>query len=100
VPMLKRDWPSALREGWRRCRGGNLIDEVRLLFPELEAWHFDEAPSGLFGRALRADGTFEQDLRIVRHGRMQHVCFVPEAGGTAALAIGRTLVSQAVSQLI
>jgi L-2-hydroxyglutarate oxidase len=100
VPMLKRDWPSALREGWRRCRGGDLIEEVRALLPGLEAWHFDAAPSGLFARALKADGTFELDLRIVRDGRMQHVCFVPEAGGTSALLIGRTLAGQAISYLI
>lgn len=99
-PMLRDGWPSVLREGWRRCRGGNLVDEVRLLFPELEAWHFDPAPPGLFGRALKPDGTFEQDLRILRQGRMQHVCFVPEAGGTAALAIGRDLVARAVSHLL
>lgn len=100
VPMIKRDWRSAVREGWRRCRGGSLIDEARRLLPGLEAWHFDSAPPGIFGRALRADGTFEQDLRVVRDGRMVHVCFVPEAGGTAALVIGRTLVGHAVEHLI
>ncbi len=100
VPMLSRDWPSALREGWRRCRGGNLIDEVREVVPELEAWHFDAAPPGLFARGLKLDGTFEHELRIIRDGRMQHVCFVPESGGAAALQIGRTLVGQAISYLL
>jgi len=28
VPMIKRDWRSAVREGWRRCRGGGVVDEV------------------------------------------------------------------------
>jgi L-2-hydroxyglutarate oxidase len=100
VPMLRREWRDAVRQAWRSCRGDGLIEEARALLPGLGAWNFDLAPSGRFARALRRDGTFTDELILVRSERMLHVCHVPEAGGTAALSIAKVLVGRALAHLV
>jgi L-2-hydroxyglutarate oxidase len=100
VPMVHREWRDAVRLAWRRSRGGGVIEETRVLFPDLESWHFDAVSPGRFACPLRPDGSFDDSLRVVRDDRMIHVCHVPESARTAALTLAKNLAGQAVIYLL
>jgi L-2-hydroxyglutarate oxidase len=96
--VLRRHWPSALKE-----LGGSLLKrrylrECRKYCPALGLADLMPYPAGIRAQAVMADGTLIHDFLFADTERMVHVLNAPSPAATAAMPIARMIVSRSLRE--
>ena len=81
-------WRMGLGEMWRSISKAAFVKAVQRLCPELRSQDLVPCPAGIRAQAIHADGSLEDDFRIVRSGRVINVLNAPSPAATSCLAIG------------
>jgi 2-hydroxyglutarate dehydrogenase len=95
--MLRRSWPTAVHELRCAVSPSLLARAAARYVPELRGVTLKFAGAGVRAQALARNGHLLDDFHISLTGRALHVRNAPSPAATAALAIARHVVDQAVS---
>jgi L-2-hydroxyglutarate oxidase LhgO len=95
--MARRYWRTGLYEVWRSLSKAEFVRALRRLVPDLQPDDLVRGGAGVRAQAVSAEGTLEDDFRIVQSDRAIHVLNAPSPAATASLAIGRHIADLAAA---
>jgi len=90
-----RHWRTSLGEIRRSLHLQSFVKALQRLVPEIRAEHLEPAPAGIRAQAVDRDGSMVDDFRFMSSSGCVHVLNAPSPAATAALEIGRHVVSEA-----
>jgi L-2-hydroxyglutarate oxidase LhgO len=87
--MGRRYWRMGFYEYYRSLSRSAFVRALSRLVPAIRDEDLTEGGSGVRAQSVRADGSFEDDFRIVRGPDSIHVLNAPSPAATASLEIGK-----------
>jgi (S)-2-hydroxyglutarate dehydrogenase len=97
--MAEQWWRAGVGELKRSVSRRALAAELARFVPEITARDILPGPAGVRAQALARDGRLVDDFVLSRTGRALHVRNAPSPAATAALAIARLIVDEAIAEL-
>ncbi|HEX6261685.1 MAG TPA: L-2-hydroxyglutarate oxidase [Actinomycetota bacterium] len=97
--MAARHWRTGLEEVTLDLSKRAFLKACRRYLPELERQDILPGPFGVRAQAVNRDGSLEDDFSLPESHGVLHVRNAPSPGGTASLAIGRTLGERVLARL-
>jgi L-2-hydroxyglutarate oxidase len=95
--MARRYWRTGLYEVCRSLSKAEFVRALRRLVPDLQSDDIVRGGAGVRAQAVSAEGSLEDDFRIVQSERAIHVLNAPSPAATASLAIGRHVADLAAA---
>jgi L-2-hydroxyglutarate oxidase len=96
--LAGRFWQTGATEMVRDLSRRLFVRAIQRYTPEVALDDVTWGPSGIRAQAVRRDGTLVEDFSIGGGEHVLHVRNAPSPAATAALAIGRTLSTAAISR--
>ncbi|GAA4560899.1 L-2-hydroxyglutarate oxidase [Pseudonocardia xishanensis] len=92
--VARTHWRYGLGEVHRSLSKSAMVTQIQRMLPEVEARHLTPAGAGVRAQAVKPDGTLVDDFLFLEQGRVLHVLNAPSPAATAALPIGREILSK------
>lgn len=96
--LAHKHWRYGLGEMYRSVSRRAMVKQIQRLLPDVRAEHLTPAGAGVRAQAVRADGTLLDDFLFVSQGEgpgsVLHVLNAPSPAATAALPIGREILTR------
>lgn len=92
--LAGRHGKAGIHEVYRSFSKAAFVRSLQRLIPEVEMEDLMPSSAGVRAQALRRDGTLVDDFLIVKSAHAVHVCNAPSPAATAALEIGREIVTR------
>jgi (S)-2-hydroxyglutarate dehydrogenase len=96
--LARRHWRYGLGEVHRSLSRAAMVRQIQRLLPEVRADDLHPAGAGVRAQAVRADGSLVDDFLFVAQGEgpgaVLHVLNAPSPAATAALPIGREILTR------
>lgn len=92
-------WRTGLEEMWRSVHRASFVKALQRMTPDIRRSDLRPHPAGVRAQAVYDDGSLADDFVFHTTPRTVHVLNAPSPAATAALAIGRSLVSELTGRL-
>lgn len=92
--LIVKNLGEGLKEMHRSFFKAAFVHSLQQLIPAIQTGDLVPCKAGVRAQALRADGMLVDDFLMVKGKGMLHVCNAPSPAATAALEIGKSIVSQ------
>jgi L-2-hydroxyglutarate oxidase len=96
--LARKHWRYGLGEMYRSVSRRAMVKQIQRILPDVRAEHLTPAGAGVRAQAVRPDGTLVDDFLFVGQGdgpgSVLHVLNAPSPAATAALPIGREILTR------
>jgi L-2-hydroxyglutarate oxidase len=96
--LARKHWRYGLGEMYRSVSRHAMVKQIQRMLPDVRAEHLTPAGAGVRAQAVRPDGTLVDDFLFVGQGdgpgSVLHVLNAPSPAATAALPIGREILTR------
>jgi (S)-2-hydroxyglutarate dehydrogenase len=98
LKIAKQHWKYGFGEMHRSLSRAAMVKQIQRMLPDVRAEDLHRAGAGVRAQAVKADGTLVDDFLFVEQGSgagsVLHVLNAPSPAATAALPIGREILSR------